>query len=102
MNGFILRIWYKKLDQMFGSKMNNMWGVAAKCLADQLVLSPLAILLFFGVKAMRGLGDVSLAEVGRRLKAKVRIRMCEMERIDASSHLVCLFACLIRNRHVSA
>jgi hypothetical protein len=91
MNGFILRIWYKKLDQIFGSKMNDMWGVAAKCLVDQLVLSPLAILLFFGVKALRGLGDVSLAEVGRRLEAKVRIRgdvMCTAAIL--LSQLVCL------------
>jgi len=48
MNGFILTGWYIRLDRIIGNSMNNKRQILMKCLCDQFIYSPLAIVVFFG------------------------------------------------------
>ena len=47
MNSVALRIWYKKLDQHLGSSMADLKIVFAKCVLDQIVYAPFAIISYF-------------------------------------------------------
>lgn len=48
MNGIILTGWYVNLDKIIGNSMNNKRQILMKCLCDQFLYSPLAIVVFFG------------------------------------------------------
>lgn len=53
MNGICLHAWYKGLDILIGSSQVCMKGIGLKMALDQLVYSPMAIMVFFGATAIR-------------------------------------------------
>jgi hypothetical protein len=47
MNGIVMNVWYKGLDNIFGTSMKSTRGIFMKIISDQIIFAPFAIIVFF-------------------------------------------------------